>query len=385
MRAEGIVRQVLGDVESGIHRAREDAVTAAVLALVRGGRIGLAALGRAIANRSYKHGIKRIDRLLGNEILTKELDSIYAAIARYVLRGMKRPVVLVDWTQSGETTCTLTAAVPIQGRAITIYSVTCRASRYTSRALERRFLLALRTILGGDRTPILVGDAGFRGPWIRQIATMGWDFVARIRGRTHVQRVEETQWQRWNSLIPLARRKARSLGRYRFVKAGSFEANLVIFDGRSRRARLPSSPVKHGSTRAKHGSNAAREPWFLATSLPLPAAEIVKIYASRMQIELTFRDLKSHRFGWGFEDARCRSTSRIAAQILLAALASLVCMLVGIAAEAAGLHKSYQANTITKRRVLSLVALGCAVIRTGDTRELPTAVVRDYAPFVGIP
>src|SRR5690606_40091519 len=105
---------------------------------------------------------------------------------------------------------------------------------------------------------------------------------------------------------------------------------------------------------------------------------------ARMQIELTFRDLKSHRFGWGVEDAGCRSTKRVAVQLMLVAVASLVVMLVGIAAEAKGLQKQFQANTIRKRRVLSLVALGRAVINTVH-EQLRVAKLRDHLPFVGIP
>jgi len=54
MRAEGIVREVLCDVEREIHRARFGAVCAAVTALIYGGQVGLAALGRTINRRSHK-------------------------------------------------------------------------------------------------------------------------------------------------------------------------------------------------------------------------------------------------------------------------------------------------------------------------------------------
>ena len=129
---------------------------------------------------------------------------------------------------------------------------------------------------------------------------------------------------------------------------------------------------------------AYKEPWVLATSLDLPAEQIVKLYAARMQIELTFRDLKSHRFGWGLEDARCRSTQRTAIQIMLVAIASLVTLLVGFAAEQDGLRRHFQANTIRNRRVLSLVALGRAVLAT-QCERIRIVTVHDHLPFVGIP
>jgi hypothetical protein len=354
-------------------------VSAAVLALIHGGQIGLAALGRAIGPRSHKHGIKRIDRLLGSEALANELDEIYAAIARYVLRSMKRPVILLDWTDAGKTMRALTAAVPVEGRAITIYSVTVPASQYTAVRIEKAFLDKLRTFLCLDCRPILVGDAGFRAPWMKRVQAMRWDFVTRIRGRTLVRRDGESQWQHWKDLFEEASRRPRSLGAFRIVRNHAVEAQLVVVDERARHR----TPITPRNARALRATRAHHEPWFLATSLTLPAKAIVELYRARMQIELTFRDLKSHRFGWGFEDANCRSTTRVAVQIMLGAIASLVSLLVGLAAEAAGLQKRYQANTITHRRVISLVALGRAVINTLD-EPIPIPRLHPHLQFVGI-
>lgn len=383
MRANGIVCEVLRDAESKIHQARLNAVSAAVLALIRGGEIGLAALGRAIGPRSHKHGIKRIDRLFGNPALASELEVLYAAITRYVLRSVERPVILLDWTDAGNRKmCALTAAVPVSGRAIPIYSVTVPASKYTARDVERAFLRKLKLFLRPNSRPILVGDAGFRAPWIQDVLDMGWDFVTRIRGRTQVQRIDEPNWQHWKQLLHVAARKPRNLGTYRIVRNRRVEVQLVAVDRGKRRHRSHISPR---NARAMRATKADREPWFLATSLSLSAKEVVGIYAMRMQIELTFRDLKSHRFGWGFEDSRCRSTDRVAVQIMLVAVASLVSMLVGLAAERAALQKRFQANTITERRVLSLVALGCAVMRTFENEPIPIANLASALPFVGIP
>ena len=89
----------------------------------------------------------------------------------------------------------------------------------------------------------------------------------------------------------------------------------MAVDHRSRRARKPR--VRQRALRALRAIKANCEPWLLATSLELPPKQIVGLYAKRMQMELTFRDLKSHRFGWAFEDARSRSLPRMAIQILL--------------------------------------------------------------------
>jgi len=73
--------------------------------------------------------------------------------------------------------------------------------------------------------------------------------------------------------------------------------------------------------RSKHSKNNAekeREPWLLASSLNINSKltkQVKRIYATRMQIEETFRDVKSARFGLGFELNGTYKTKRL--QILL--------------------------------------------------------------------
>ena len=54
----------------------------------------------------------------------------------------------------------------------------------------------------------------------------------------------------------------------------------------------------------------------------LSAHQIVNIYAKRMQIEQSFRDLKCERFGCAFYYSRTRKPARIAMLLLIHALAS---------------------------------------------------------------
>ena len=79
----------------------------------------------------------------------------------------------------------------------------------------------------------------------------------------------------------------------------------------------------------------AHEPWLLAVSCSLGTltpAEIVRLYAQRMQIEQAFRDLKSHRFGCAFEDTLTRKPQRLEILLLIHALASLLAWIAGLAA-----------------------------------------------------
>jgi len=82
-----------------------------------------------------------------------------------------------------------------------------------------------------------------------------------------------------------------------------------------------------------------------------------------MQIEEGFRDLKSSKYGFGFEQAYSRKIVRIENLLLIAMLASLVAWKVGWFAEKEKLHYEFQANSVKHRRVLSLFYLGCRIIK----------------------
>ena len=80
----------------------------------------------------------------------------------------------------------------------------------------------------------------------------------------------------------------------------------------------------------------------------------------------TARDTKNHRFGWSFKDANSKSCNRIRVLLLIAAIAMIAVTLIGQSGERYGLQRRYQANTIKKRRVLSLFFLGMWVIQHDD-------------------
>ncbi|MDB5969231.1 MAG: ISXoo8 transposase [Hydrocarboniphaga sp.] len=81
-------------------------------------------------------------------------------------------------------------------------------------------------------------------------------------------------------------------------------------------------------------ARAAKEPWLLAHSETLNAyspQQIVRWYALRMQIESSFRDLKSHRYGCAFEDTLTRSAERLDVLLMIHMLATLVAWLAALA------------------------------------------------------
>ena len=116
-------------------------------------------------------------------------------------------------------------------------------------------------------------------------------------------------------------------------------------------------PARNSNSRKN--AKREREPWLLMASpeLKLSARQLVALYARRMQIELSFRDLKSHRYGQAFEDSLTRKGPRIEVLLLLSALAAFATWLVGMACEASGIDQ-WLAPFRSKRRLYSVMRLG---------------------------
>ncbi len=125
--------------------------------------------------------------------------------------------------------------------------------------VESSVLKKLEKLLPTDSKPILISDAGFRGPWLRKVVAKGWDFVGRVRGRVRV-RMEggEKKWVPVKQLWGQATRTARNLGLYSFAKYLPFEARVVVIweNKRKRHKALPSV-----GRRSRKAIRAAREPW----------------------------------------------------------------------------------------------------------------------------
>ena len=156
-----------------MHQGRQFAVLAAVEGLLCGGTLTLTHLGRSLRGAAHtKHKIKRVDRLLGNRHLHGECIAVYAALARWLLQGIPRPLIVVDWSdcEPGHEWLMLTAALAVGGRALPFYQEVHRLSAYNSPKTHCRFLQALQTVVPRHCHPVLVTDAGFRGPWFRSVA-----------------------------------------------------------------------------------------------------------------------------------------------------------------------------------------------------------------------
>jgi DDE family transposase len=360
MRVAEMVRELVGSCSSVVHAVRVMAVAAMVEAIVRGGRLSPAAIGRALPGEALpKHGIKRVDRMLGNPKMVGDRPRFFQAIAQRLLSGCGRPVVLVDWTHAGGPHEALVAAVPVGGRAVPIYIEVHPLKKLGNAAVEKRFLRALHAIVPGQCRCVIVSDAGFKGPFFQAVLKLGWDFVGRIRGTTKAissvgEKISKEQFYARASTTPV------DLGRFGLFVKQRIPCRLVLV--RKRHKPGPKLPLSK-SKEEREQRQSALAPWLLATSMADgDAAAIVAIYARRMQIEETFRDTKNHRFGWSLGNVRLSTPERTAVLLTLAAFAFLVVTLIGMTAERRGIHRGYQANTV-RRRVLSFLVLASAILR----------------------
>lgn len=346
----------------GIHQSRLKAVAAVTSGIVGCGRMALTSIGRCLDGRAKaRHGIKRVDRLLGNTNLAKETGLFFQHLASRMISFRGRPILLIDWTDIGKAKwAALVVTLVSEGRGVVLFSEVHPRRKENNPRVETSVLRELERLLPGGCKPILITDAGFRGPWLKKVIAKGWDFVGRIRGRVHVQRVGESNWQPLKSHWHEATARPRDWGEYLLAQYEPVKARFVaVWKNKSKKK----SPTRKIGRRSQVAIRRAREPWILVTSLRVPAQEIVRLYGLRMRIELTFRDQKCARFGLTLEQIRTNNANRVKIYLLLAALAHYVLMFVGRCAERANLHRDYQANTQTSRRVLSWPRLGREVLQ----------------------
>jgi len=355
-----------------IHAARVAAVVAVVGTLVRGGKLALTHLGRNLASAAFaQHNITRVDRLLGNRHLRRERPGVDRAIARWLLAAAPRSILLVDWADGaeGERWLLRRAAVPLGGRAIPIYEEVHPLRRDNSPRTHRRFLRNLRAVLPETGRPILVTDAGFRGPWFREVERSGWDWIGRVRNPVKYSPTG-AEWTYTSALYPGATPTPRSGGRVLLARRQSYRCGLSLV---RRYRRGPGRPRKaHGrSSAVRRCRQLYKDPWLLATSRPhdaRTARRVVKLYALRMKIEQAIRDTKAARWGFGLRYARSRRAERLESLLLVAALGALACWLAGLAAEAREWGRHVQANTTRTRAVLSAIVLGHQVLASARFR-----------------
>jgi hypothetical protein len=112
----------------------------------------------------------------------------------------------VDWSDYpyNRTHLILRAAVPVGGRAFTLYEEVHPHHCYGNARIQNAFLKTLHPLLPETHTPLIVTDAGFSGPWFRYVRQLGWDDIGRIRKSVYYRQTDDADWRQCKGLSATA-------------------------------------------------------------------------------------------------------------------------------------------------------------------------------------
>lgn len=373
MHAVAILQKILLPVSARLDVRNARNVLFAVEALVHGRRLTLMELARHWPGAErVRAPLKRLDRLLGNREVGALRANFYSVAIRWLLHS-PQPALIVDWSElkSDGHWHLLRAAVPARGRTMTVYEEVHPKAKKNNAKVHAAFLKRLRGLLPAGVRPIVITDAGFQNPWFQAVEAIGWHWIGRVRHRTRLRWVEpqagQGGWICCKTLHPRASTRACSMGEAQLAQRNPQSCRLVLMR-RPKRGRVQ---LTHYGTRARSRHSRAmaaraKEPWLLAVSCSLnelSASTIVSLYAKRMQIEQSFRDLKSHRYGCAFDDTLTRQPRRLEMLLLIHMLASLAAWLVGLVSTAKTLARVC-IPSLAKR--YSVLWIGWACLRYGS-------------------
>ncbi len=170
MRILKVLHRTVFDSVPSIHQTRGRALAVTVASLLGGAFLTVTALGRGLDSAARtKHNIKRVDRLVSNPHLQRERLSLYRALCHRLCQHLPQPVIIIDWSDiiQQQRIMLIRAALVVDGRAIPLYEAAYPLKHYNKPRTHQRFLLELSTLLPAHCVPIIVTDAGFRGPRTR--------------------------------------------------------------------------------------------------------------------------------------------------------------------------------------------------------------------------
>lgn len=348
-----------------IHKIRLESLMGAVKTLVCFNKLSLTALGRNYSNRAtMRSNIRKMDRLLANKHLLTERFSFYKYLAQRLAPKNSNMLIQIDWSCMSATTniYLLRASLCMPGRSIVIYEESHPKKGENNHSIHKKFLDRLKMLLPASATPVIITDAGFRGPWFAYVLELGWHFVGRLRNKNLVYLHSTKKWQLSSSFFKTANKIPRWLGTGFLTEANKVPVKLISYKGKQKdRHKLNKNKKCSRSSRSKRHSTANKEPWVLVTSLAYShriANKVVKIYRQRMQIEENFRDTKCTKYGFGLNDSLSRSADRMNILLLIAAIATFASWLACIHIRQAGQASNFQSQSAKNKGMLSSVFLG---------------------------
>jgi hypothetical protein len=300
-------------VTSNLLPTQSATLAALVAAAVRLERVNLVTIGRAMAGDvAAKHTIKRAWRFTCNRRV-EVADAMAGVIKKLAQRRRKRLLVSLDWTDV-RSFHTLMASACIGGRSVPLLwaSYTEPKLRRSQNSLEERLLRKLKGLIPGPFRVIILADRGFgRAEWAAVCQELGFHYVVRIKPD-----------------VTISCPRYRGVLRKYPTKKGMAHVLRAVDYRKDRR-------VKHNVViRWREGLPGRRdEPWYLMTDLNGRAERTCQLYGRRMSIEELFRDHKSRRNGQSLRDTRIGHADRFDRFLLVAALAYILLVGLGLKAK----------------------------------------------------
>jgi hypothetical protein len=294
---------------------------------------------------------RRLERTLANVRLdaTGAMLQMTAALLRN-WSGGRALLLILDETPKGNDLRCMKLSVAFRKRTVTLLSVCYRPDRppMPMPQLVRWMLREVAARMPADATVSLLADRGLCWPTlIRCCRRLGWHYLLRLQAGTRVRLEEDGSEMPVRDLVP--RPGGRWFGPVRiFKKARWLRANVAAV-----------------------WEPDAKEPWLLVSDQPATYRGCCRRYCKRTWCEETHRDEKSSGLNW--QRSRVNAPEHAQRLVLLIALASLLCITLGVAALKRGLRHQFEPR---RRRMLSVFQLGM--------RWLDWAVIHDQ-PLCPLP
>lgn len=347
-----------------IHKKRLNCLFDIVETAMTSQYVTLTGLGRRLPGSGLiKHKIKKVDRLLGNKHLQNERIEIIKHLVRYLIKKQKTPKIIIDWSPLADHYYLLRASIPARGRSITIYEQSYYYTEQTNKKAHRKFLKILKNILPRDCRPVIITDAGFRNSWFKMVELLDWDWIGRVRNKTLYRELNSNKWLYIKLLYPVATGRAAQYGQVIMAKSNPMSCFFYLYKkkAKDRKKITLQGKVCRQSTSLKCAKR-EREPWLIASSLSMPANEMIQLYSKRTQIENSFRDTKNQRVGFSLNDTGTKNIERLNILLLIIFIASIGLWLIGQCAKENKYQYQFQANSNKNRDVLSNIYLGWQIL-----------------------
>ena len=380
MNIQEMLRDVLSEQCGDIHSCRLNAVLDVAEGLRQSQNLSIAAIGRKLSGEAkVKHKIKKVDRCLGNKNLHKELGELYKGLSYFIfqhVKNLKEDCIVIDlcYLKDDRVIQMLSAQLCTRGMSLPLYQeVFCEGEL---KGRTESFLSNLKSIIPDNKKVMIIMDAGFHVEWFKVIESYGWAWICRVRRGKSIK-VNDT-WISVEDYIPTVGPITKDQGNILFTERHKYSCRLVT-TRKAPKGRKQKISRNKTSTKFASGSysTAAKEPWMLITNVSnesCRAVEIVEFYAKRMQIEETFRAIKSHQFGLSARYVQTLDVNRWAVLMLLSSIILITYWIIGVIGHHNGMQKLFQVNTSHERQ-FSYFTLGRLIIEHQELHKIPPSLL----------